>query len=57
MILPFVLVLIAAQPIPFTDAQLLVFLSEQGSQHTSNLYCFESDDKFDDLLYCPGGAD
>lgn len=56
MILPFVLALVAAQPSPLTDAQLLALLADEIVQHNSNVYCFESDDKFDELLYCPGGA-
>lgn len=56
MILHFVLVLATAQPVGFTDEQLLSYARMEITQDTSNPSCFESDDIFDDLVYCPGGA-
>ena len=56
MILPFILILATAQPIAFTDGQLLGYVSVAIAQDAGNPSCFEGDDKFDDLVYCPGGA-
>lgn len=55
-ILPFIFILATAQPIALTDVQLLGYVSTELSQDSSNPSCFESDDTFDDLVYCPGGA-
>ena len=56
MILHFVLILATAQPVAFTDEQLLNYATIEISQDASNPSCFESDDIFDDLMYCAGGA-